>query len=336
MIKKFLRDNKVHKKIVPVFDSLFLLRPTLFFPVWIMITVGMAAAKMEFVRHQILISNFNYQTLALFAGFTLISGATFIINQIKDKDGDALNKKLFIVGNSITVEKAKLIQYVSLGLGVVSLLAAGISSFILGALLYLFWGILYNLQPFHFKKKPVLGMLTNSLAGLILYFAGWLHVFLGESASFSDALSSRFILIAIPYLLCYTAVSLLTTIPDIKGDRETGANTFPIQFGRLTTIILATLFVLGALALGLKLGDPISSTAAIVSLPFYLVACFRQDSDDILRSIRYSLLILAVFVMTIYPLLFPAVFIVFYLSKYYYWHRFDLHYPTFVMDHDQN
>ncbi|MBC8479173.1 MAG: UbiA family prenyltransferase, partial [FCB group bacterium] len=235
-----------------------------------------------------------------------------------------------------TVEKAKLIQYVSLGLGVVSLLAAGISSFILGALLYLFWGILYNLQPFHFKKKPVLGMLTNSLAGLILYFAGWLHVFLGESASFSDALSSRFILIAIPYLLCYTAVSLLTTIPDIKGDRETGANTFPIQFGRLTTIILATLFVLGALALGLKLGDPISSTAAIVSLPFYLVACFRQDSDDILRSIRYSLLILAVFVMTIYPLLFPAVFIVFYLSKYYYWHRFDLHYPTFVMDHDQN
>jgi hypothetical protein len=40
------------------------------------------------------------------------------------------------------------------------------------------------------------------------------------------------------------------------------------------------------------------------------------------------------FTLSIYPWLFVPLLVTFYLSKYYYWHRFDLHYPTFLIDHD--
>ncbi|NOZ08440.1 MAG: UbiA family prenyltransferase [FCB group bacterium] len=334
MIKKFFRDHPVHKKIVPIFDRLFLLRPTLFFPVWVMLTVGMAAARMNIDRYQIWIVSFDFKTIFLFIGMTLISGSTFILNQIKDVKSDSLNKKLFLVGDIISADQARKLMIWFGAAGLIALILSGWTALIFGLLLYLFWGILYNQEPFHFKKKPILGMLTNTLAGLIIYASGWMQVYLSTDAGLTEAFSLKMLLVAIPYLLCYTATSLLTTIPDLKGDEETGAKTFPVQFGPWTTILIGTFFVLAAFFLGYKLSDPVSSTAALVSLPFYAVALIRNQTKDVLRAIRYSILILAVFVMSIYPLLFPAVFIVFYLSKYYYWHRFDLHYPTFLVDND--
>ncbi len=334
MIKKFFRDHPVHKKIVPLFDRLFLLRPTLFFPVWVMLTVGMAAARMNIDRYQVWIVNYDFPTIFLFIGVTLISGSTFILNQIKDVKSDSLNKKLFLVGNIISTEQARKLMIWFGTIGVVVLVIPGWSALLLGFLLYFFWGVLYNLEPFHFKKKPVLGMLTNSLAGLIIYCSGWVQVYHSTGAGLAGAVSWKMLLVAVPYLLCFTATSMLTTIPDLKGDVETGAKTFPVRFGQRTTILIGTLFVLAAFLLGYKLADPVSSTAALVSLPFYAVTLIRNQTKDVLRAIRYSILILAVFVMSIYPLLFPAVFVVFYLSKYYYWHRFDLHYPTFVVDND--
>ncbi len=335
MIKKFFRDHPVHKKVASRFDTLFLLRPTLFFPVWLMLTVGMTAARMNISRYQVWIHDVDYITLALFIGITLISGATFIINQIMDRDSDELNKKLFIVGNSISVEKASKIQKLALALGIVLMIATGLWNFILGLLLYLFWGYLYNKEPFHFKLKPVLGMITNSIAGFILYASGWVYIYHRGGFSFSQFEWMDMVVISIPYLLCYTAVSLLTTIPDMKGDEPSGAITFPIKFGMTTTILLAFLMVFLAFWLGWKLDDPVSTTAAFISLPFYIVAGIRRLEKDVLRAIRYSLLILAFLLFTVYPLLFPAVVVVFYLSKYYYWHRFNLHYPTFLVDEDE-
>ncbi len=332
MIKKFFRDHPVHKKIVPWFDNLFILRPTLFFPVWIMITVGMAAAKMNIDRYEIWIVDISLETILLFLGITLISGSAFIINQIKDKDGDEVNEKLFLVGNYVSVELANRIMTGVLVAGFIALLVSGWVVFLCGIILYLFWGILYNYRPFHWKKKPLLGMFANTVAGFSIYLSGWLHTYISRGFTLTDGLTMSLVYFSIPYILCYTAVSMLTTIPDIKGDKETGAETFPIRFGLTATLLLAAVFVAAAFVLGYKLGDPVSSTAALVSLPFYLVALFKRNTREVLRTIRYSLFILAVFVIAVYPWLFPAVLITFYLSKYYYWHRFNLHYPTFNVD----
>jgi len=329
VITKFFKSHPAHKRLARLLDVVFLLRPTLFFPVWVMLTVGMAAARMDVSGYTFGILSYDWITLALYAGMTLISGSTFIINQIKDKDGDALNDKLFLVGNHISITQAKWIMYVSLIVGLGLTYLAGVTCIILGIVLFLVWGILYNVEPFHYKKTPVLGMVTNSLAGLVIYMTGAMFVYGSSGLGPSEILKGKMLLVAIPYILCYTATSLLTTIPDMEGDRETGALTFPLQFGKHTTILIGTIMVVLALVIGAYYRDPVSSLAALVSLPLYIIALRMEGVPEVLRAIRYSILFLALLVMSVYPLLFPGVLVVFYLSKYYYWHRFDLNYPTF-------
>jgi hypothetical protein len=53
-----------------------------------------------------------------------------------------------------------------------------------------------------------------------------------------------------------------------------------------------------------------------------------------LRAIRYPIFILNFFVLSVYPWLFVPLVLTYYVSKYYYWHRFNLHYPTFLVEHD--
>ena len=89
-----------------------------------------------------------------------------------------------------------------------------------------------------------------------------------------------------------------------------------------------------ALLLSFESRDPLASTAIVVSLPFFIITAFRQLEKDILRAIRYPIFILNFFAFTVYPWLFVPLIIIYLISKYYYWHRFDLHYPTFLVDND--
>jgi len=58
------------------------------------------------------------------------------------------------------------------------------------------------------------------------------------------------------------------------------------------------------------------------------------NNIDLLRAIRYSLLILAVFVFTTYPQFIWFSVGLYFLSKYYYWHRFDIHFPALAINDD--
>ena len=102
----------------------------------------------------------------------------------------------------------------------------------------------------------------------------------------------------------------------------------------MLTIILSLILIMIAFTFGLINEDPLASTATIVSLPFFLFMTVRRLDKDILRAIRYPIFILNFFALTVYPWLFFPLCIIFYLSKYYYWHRFELHYPTFLVEYD--
>jgi hypothetical protein len=102
----------------------------------------------------------------------------------------------------------------------------------------------------------------------------------------------------------------------------------------MPTLLLSLIFFCAAFVFALYHGDPLASTAACVSIPFFVFTVMRRFEKDVLRAIRYPIFILNFFTLSIYPWLFVPLLITFYLSKYYYWHRFDLHYPTFLVDHD--
>ncbi|HIB58040.1 MAG TPA: hypothetical protein EYO41_02275, partial [Candidatus Marinimicrobia bacterium] len=73
------------------------MRPTLFFPVWIMIIAGVSAAQGVVNPEIYWNTQFNWPMILIFTGLTLVAGSTFIRNQLMDVDTDSVNKKLFLL-----------------------------------------------------------------------------------------------------------------------------------------------------------------------------------------------------------------------------------------------
>jgi len=294
-----------------------------------MVTLGMAAAKMSTAKHPLWISDYDLSTFLVFLGITLLCSGTFIINQIVDKGGDEKNQKLFLIDQYIEIQKAKRISDSISIIGILLLMFSNLILTPLGICIYILWGIAYNKPPFEWKKHPFFGIFTNMAIGIILFLMGWLQV-----AGSSNLQFGQLINLMVPYILCFTAVSLMTNIPDIKGDASESANTFSVKFGQRATSILAMFIVMIAFYLSYQNSDPIASTASLTSIPFFIFALIRDLDKDILRAIRYPIFLLNFFVFPVYPWLFVSVFIIYYFSKYYYWHRFNLHYPTFLVEND--
>ena len=99
MIKKFLQCHPVHKKIAPIFDTIFLIRPTMFFAVWVMVVVGIISADLNMHATSLWNTGFSWQTFLVFSGLTLLISAAFISNQIADVKNDLDNHKLSLIAN---------------------------------------------------------------------------------------------------------------------------------------------------------------------------------------------------------------------------------------------
>ena len=334
MIKRFLKYHPVHKKFVPNLDIVFLLRPTFFFSVWVMVVIGMSSAQMYLVDYPLWITELSWRTFLAFLGLTFVCSSTFILNQIPDENNDGVNKKLFIIGKNISSEKSQSIANFLLFSGLVISLVANWFTAILVGCIYLIWGIIYNQKPLNWKKKPILGWLANSIVGGLLFAVGWFLVMNDQLNYGIISLDISLFKYMLPYLLCFSSIALLTTLVDRNGDTDSGDRTLPALYGKMPTLLLSLIFFCAAFVFALHHGDPLASTATCVSIPFFVFTVMRRFEKDVLRAIRYPIFILNFFTLSIYPWLFVPLLITFYLSKYYYWHRFDLHYPTFLVDHD--
>jgi hypothetical protein len=100
----------------------------------------------------------------------------------------------------------------------------------------------------------------------------------------------------------------------------------------ITAIICLFIFI--GFIFAFYTNDPLASITLITSAPFFLYALIRSMKRDFKRAFIYPLFIINFFCMTIFPFLFIPCFFVFYLSKYYNWHRFDIHFPTFLVEND--
>ena len=332
MIKKFIKSNPIHKKIVPSFDYFMLFRPTLFFSIWVMVCIGMYISGLVNNNVVINIVEYDVYTLMLYFGITLICGSCFILNQIADIKSDRINNKIFILNNIINPKDALNVSKVAniMGFGFV-LYIDWIIAFPLVAI-YIVWGILYNNEKYNWKSNPWLGLIANILCGYLLILCGIIYN-RGEDLGIFQLIFSS-IKYIFPFIFSYSSIILLANIPDTQGDESINKKTFTLQYGIKMTILISTLLCFLSFLLGLYLNEPLSSTSSITALPFFFFALFRGKNKDILRSIRYPIFLLNFYVLTIYPLLIFPIMIFYYLSKYYYWHRFNIHYPTLLVEDD--
>lgn len=301
-----------------------MMRPTLFFPVWT-VFLGGHHAKTFFDPGNLWENAVAFHSALLVVIAILLSlmmGAIFIFNQITDIETDRKNNKLFFIANNIINKKnatteGTLLSIIALGIAFIIDYKLGL----IFVLIFISCGIIYSFKPFSWKDKPILGVIANFLGGWSVAACGWIA---------AGASNWKFVVHAIPYAVGLVAVYLLTTLPDIPGDRSAKKITFGVRYGQKVTIYCAVGFELVTVVLAFLLNDYILFLPAIAALPLFLIAAIKQNMNDILRAIKFTVLFASLAVCVKYPAYFAVIVLVFFFSKWYYRKRFDLEYPRFA------
>ena len=141
-IKQFFITHPIHEKIASKIDILFLFRPTMFFAVWPLISIGMYLSYLNSIEYPQFIFLYDTQTFIFFISNTLIIGAAFIKNQITDIETDRINKKLFLLDGHVDLDVARKVYKISLLLGFSLLLFSNVYNLIFSLLIFVFWDFL--------------------------------------------------------------------------------------------------------------------------------------------------------------------------------------------------
>ncbi|MCD6117535.1 UbiA family prenyltransferase [bacterium] len=301
------------KKGVEFLDFLFVLRPMLFYPIWTFFLAGLWAAE----RYGN--SGETYNSLIVIISLTLVIGAVFILNQVRDKVTDRINNKLFLIANDIVTEKQAFAETILLSFAGLSVIVfVSFKIFAIFIVLFVLSGWAYNFPPLRWKDRPIMGMVTNSLSGLFIYSAGWIT---GGGTGIVPVQ-------VIPYALAGAAVYLNTTLPDMKGDRAADKMTFSVKYGISACIRAAAFIEILSVILAFVFSDWILFFAGLVVLPLFLYSAVKPGLRSAVMAIKFSVVALLAGVCIFYPFLLAAVFVSFIITKWYYKKRFNFNYPN--------
>ena len=305
------------KKGVENLDNLFLLRPTLFYPIWTFFLAGMWGGT----RFGNRVGEFAHPVSPLWVCVFLsfVMGGVFIVNQIQDAETDRANGKLFLIANRIISVKEAYIEAVLLaGIGIIAGFWIDVRIGLGFFFLLFLAGWLYNYPPAQWKNRPLLGLATNGIGGFVIYCLGWL-------TGGGEFVPPR----AVAYALAGVAVFLNTTLPDREGDKKTGKITFSIRYGVKKTAWTALVFEIATLGFAFGFKDWLLLFPALFVLPFFVLGVLNPTVNRMMRATKFSVLALAAAVCVVFPWYVVPVFVVFYLSKAYYRKRFGFDYPSF-------
>jgi 4-hydroxybenzoate polyprenyltransferase len=312
-------------RIVKFFDYIFVLRPTLFSPVWTVYAAG------YFAFHRFSGSGQNgaapgldSTALSLLLVLTLLMGGVFILNQLCDVATDARNHKLFLIAHrhiSPRAAWAEMILLCTIAVGVAFFYGAEWGGLFVA--IFLLTGILYSVAPFQWKDRPLPGLLANALGALLIFTAGWWSVQIEWQLPVQHAL---------PYMLAVAAVYLYTTLLDVDGDASTQKMTFGVRYGRRATVIAGCVLELGALVSAWWLKDPVILYPALGAAPFFLWAAISQRLADVSRAIKFPIVFLALAICIKVWQYFLLLAFVFFFSRWYYRRRFGLKYPSLAAE----
>lgn len=314
------------KKLLKPFDYLFVLMPVHFFVVWsvflagffVQSEFGVAATNVGMGNH----TEFDMSKTILLIGaaLTLLMGAIFIVHQIMDRNSEQKKRELFLITKGEITPRVALFES---ALFIVASLALGFFlsaevGFIFIALLLLA-GFLYNFQPFSWKDKPGMSLITNLGAAFLIFTTGWVI-----GGDFTVTLFMH----AVPYLAMITAIYLFATLPEKKEPSE------EISAASRTRLYIGLSFQVLALTVAYVLNDEVIFYPALFALPFYIWPAVYPAHAEIRRAVKYSIMLLILTIcvkwIVVYSnyMLFFIVAGVYFGSKIYYKLRLGINYPS--------
>lgn len=291
-------------------DYIFFLRPVLLVPVWTIFLLGSGGDLLA-------LGTLDVSQAAGLLSMTAVFGGAFVLNQYFDQESDKRNRKCLFLPSGLIGGRAALCYY-----AVLNLIALGglywAPRATLFVVLVLSLGVIYSCGPWRWKDRPYLALVANGVAhGLLVFQAG-------RAVAGSDV-SSAF-LSSLPYGCGVCAVYLLTTIPDLEGDRQSGKRTLAVTRGPLRTARWALGWSLAALLLAVYAVDVLFVLASFPALPAF-VRAGRGHLGKIDSAVRWSVGGLSCAAALLYPWYAAVLLVGFFATRSYYRRWWDCTYP---------
>lgn len=325
------------KQLLKPFDYFFILKPIMFFPVWVLFLSGYYVQnKTEpYLHSEGNISNgvaaFGEDRLIwLGLAVTILMGAIFVLNQVMErKSSEAKSKFTFIAPEMLTPKSA----FIESSILIVLTLCFSFFFFwkigVLAFIILLLLGYLFNFSPFAWKDKLILALLAKLVTAFLLFGGGWF---------FNGRLSSALVIQASPYLCFFLSLLLFEAVENSPSDDSQGKSAFAEKFGFSTTLFVAVVLTVVSIAIAFILKDELIFYPALFALPFFLWAAISAKNCEVERSLKYAMVFLIIAISFKWGILFKNYFFIgtvatiYFSAKIYYRLRFGVNYPTLAVE----
>lgn len=314
----------MNRFLIKYLDYFFVLRPTLFFPVWTIALAGIWAQNsfgdsLEKISYSF--SRNNWEFVLYLALYTLVMGGTFLLNQLEDIESDRLNNKLFLIADGEISIKSAVIETILISVIPVLLLVKMRPDLALMMVIsFLVMGWMYSSKPVVLKNRPIGGIAANLAGGYIVFSFGWM--IFGEP-------SAAMLAHATPYVLGMQAVYFFTTIPDRTGDAKAGKVTVAVKYPLAFVLWGGVLLDLAAILTGLIVMDWVVLIPTVLILPFFVYSALKKSPAEVLRTNKFAALFLSLVICIRFPYYLLLITFLFFFSRWYYKIRFNMNYPSF-------
>ena len=338
MFKNFIKNNPVHKRIAKKFDFLFLFNLPSFFVKMMVFCLGMSLSYYHLAIHtNYFLLNFKYIDLIYFISLFIFISLSNFYEQIgdlpklkwKDKnDNYKVNLNyLYVCPNFISINKVTFLNdFKLLVLAILPILYISIESAIFLVLYYL---ILKKMN----ETKIYLTLNQFVLKCVLIYCSLYL-LFVSGSLYFDNY---DIIFYLNNFLLLFLCFMPIIFAYEIKYSSFFYENNYEVITNNSRLISLACLIMLSVVfTVSFLNNNPFLSHFSLISIPFFFYCFFRGEEKDYIRAYTYPILIANILISwTLYPLLLIFQILIYYFSKYFYWHRFNFHYPKFVIEENE-
>ncbi|MDZ4723524.1 MAG: UbiA family prenyltransferase [candidate division Zixibacteria bacterium] len=296
-------------------DYFFAARPLLHLPIW---SIYLVAVK---YHHDLTGQSFDLSDLGIMAGWSLLATSALYINQIYDYESDRINQKLGFLQNNIVEQSALYKGFLLTSASAIALTLLYPAATRLIFLQAFLLSYIYSVPPVRLKNRPFWGLFANAYAcGTLISFSVMpeLSVHNAGLLGWDNPLY---------FGLSVGAIYLLTTIPDVAGDKATGKKTLAIALGMTGEKCLALLFMLGSALFAFSSNFIALLVLSLISSALICLTIFIKSEKIILLAIKLPLLLLTLFAGYWYPLYFVFVVVLVGCTRLYFKVRFNIIYP---------
>ena len=296
-------------------DYIFAARPMLLLPVWSIFLVALH------YHHELAEKTFSWPDFLILSCLTILTAGAYYINQVFDFESDKLNSKLGFLQKRLVSAGMLMAIYI-----IFSVLAISAAVFISTTLFIIFLQLLllsyiYSAPPFRLKDRAVSGLFANAYSFGFLIPVSVMPFITLHNAGLLGWDNPLY------FFLSVMGVHILTTIPDIKGDKAAAKKTIGVVLP-LRAALLSAFMSFGGAALVAHYSNfmPLM-IIAVISATLALTALLTSNLQIILAAAKIPILLLTLLAGYFYPIYFLFVVALLFLTRTYYKRRFNVVYP---------